>query len=595
MEQVIGKASKGRTSVPTLVSVLMLIMVLTSLICLGYPSDSAYAAGFSEAPEVKLIASDGAADDRIGCSVAISGDTAVVGAYGDDIGANSTNQGSAYVFTRSGTNWMEEAKLTASDGEAGDILGISVAIDGDTVVVSAPWNDVGGNTDQGSAYVFTRSGTNWMEQAKLTASDGAEGDRFGISVAIDGDTAVVGVPWDHVGNNSYQGSAYVFTRSGSSWTEQAHLTASDGAPHDSFGTSVAIDGDTAVVGAHTDTVGGNPLYQGSAYVFTRSGGSWTEQAHLTASDGAADDGFGGSVAINGDTAVVGAYLDDVGANSTDQGSAHVFTRSGTIWGAQAKLTASDGAEGDRFGISVAINGDTAVVGAYLDDVGANSTDQGSAYVFTRSGTNWMEQAKLTASDGAAEDDFGISAAIDGDTVVVGAFYDDLEANGHIVSPNQGSAYVYEEGIAQVSATVTLEPYLISVRIAEGYPTAVDYGAMLPNTETEPTAYIPDTYSYLRVENDGNVAADLLIRGANATCETGTWILAATPGPDQYSHLYGLGQTPGSYSPLSTLTSVLGTNVTVGGTVDFNVKIQTPTNSTVYGQYSTTVTVLAVAS
>jgi hypothetical protein len=226
----------------------------------------------------------------------------------------------------------------------------------------------------------------------------------------------------------------------------------------------------------------------------------------------------------------------------------------------------------------------------MDDIGANSTDQGSAYVFTRSGTNWMEQAKLTASDGATEDDFGISAVIDGDTVVVGAFYDDVEANA-----NQGSAYVYEGGTAQVSATVTLEPYLISVTIAEGYPTAVEYGAMLPNTEAEPTAYIPDTYSYLRVENDGNVAADLLIKGANATCGTGTWILAATPGPNQYTHLYGLGQTPGSYSPLSTSTSVLGTNVTVGGTVDFNVKIQTPTDSTVYGQYSTTVTVLAVAS
>jgi hypothetical protein len=354
---------------------------------------------------------------------------------------------------------------------------------------------------------------------------------------------------------------------------------------------VAIDGDTAVVGAFWDNVGANSTEQGSAYVFTRSGSNWTQQAHLTASDGAATDYFGISVAISGDTAVVGAWNDDIGGN-TDQGSAHVFVRSGTIWGAQAKLTASDGAATDSFGVSVAINGDTVVVGAYVDDVEGN-TDHGSAYVFTRSGTNWMEQAKLTASDGAAEDDFGISAAIDGDTVVVGAFGDDIgDSPAH---PNQGSVYVYEEGIAQVSATVTLEPYLISVRIAEGYPTAVEYGAMLPNTEAEPTAYIPDTYSYLRVQNDGNVAADLLIRGANATCGTGTWILAATPGPDQYSHLYGLGQTPGSYSPLSTSTSALGTNVTVGGTVDFNVKIQTPTNSTVYGQYSTTVTVLAVAS
>ena len=588
MKQVIGKASKGRTSVRTLVSVLMLITLLTSLICLGYPSDSAYAAGFSEAPEVKLIASDGAASDRFGVSVAISGDTLVAGAYGDNVG-NNTGQGSAYVFTKSGTDWVEQAHLTASDGAATDYFGSSVAISGDTVVAGAPFDDVGGNTDQGSTYVFIRSGTNWSQQAHLNVSDGAEHDNFGWSVAISGDTAVVGAPFHDVGTNSAQGSAYVFTRTGTNWTQQAHLTASDGASYDAFGSSVSIDGDTAVVGAFWDEGGVNSTEQGSAYVFTRSGTNWTEQAKLTASDGAATDYFGISVAISGDTAVVGAWKDDVGGNS-DQGSAHVFIRVGTIWGAQAKLTASDGAATDSFGVSVAINGDTAVVGAYMDDIGANSTDQGSAYVFTRSGTNWMEQTKLTASDGATEDDFGISAAIDGDTVVVGAFYDDVEANA-----NQGSAYVYEGGTAQVSATVTLEPYLISVTIAEGYPTAVEYGAMLPNTEAEPTAYIPDTYSYLRVENDGNVAADLLIKGANATCGTGTWILAATPGPNQYTHLYGLGQTPGSYSPLSTSTSVLGTNVTVGGTVDFNVKIQTPTDSTVYGQYSTTVTVLAVAS
>ena len=475
MKQVIGKASKGRTSVRTLVSVLMLITLLTSLICLGYPSESAYAAGFSEAPEVKLIASDGAASDRFGVSVAISGDTLVAGAYGDNVG-NNTGQGSAYVFTKSGTDWVEQAHLTASDGAATDYFGSSVAISGDTVVAGAPFDDVGGNTDQGSTYVFIRSGTNWSQQAHLNVSDGAEHDNFGWSVAISGDTAVVGAPFHDVGTNSAQGSAYVFTRTGTNWTQQAHLTASDGASYDAFGSSVSIDGDTAVVGA------------------------------------------------------------------------------------------------------------------FWDEGGVNSTEQGSAYVFTRSGTNWTEQAKLTASDGATEDDFGISAAIDGDTVVVGAFYDDVEANA-----NQGSAYVYEGGTVQVSATVTLEPYLISVTIAEGYPTAVEYGAMLPNTEAEPTAYIPDTYSYLRVENDGNVAADLLIKGANATCGTGTWILAATPGPNQYTHLYGLGQTPGSYSPLSTSTSVLGTNVTVGGTVDFNVKIQTPTDSTVYGQYSTTVTVLAVAS
>ena len=366
------------------------------------------------------------------------------------------------------------------------------------------------------------------------------------------------------------------------------LTASDGAANDYFGHSVAMSGDTVVVGAHCDDVGGY-ADPGSAYIFNRSGTNWTEQAKLTASDGTAGDYFGISVAISGDTVVVGAYGDDVGSNG-DQGSAHVFVRRGSDWTQQAQLIASDGAASDYFGGSVAISGDTVVVGAYGDDGG--DAGQGSAYVFARSGTTWTEQAKLTASDGAANDYFGRSVAMSGDTAVVGATYDEVGANA-----DQGSAYVYvgREDTAHVSATVTMEEISISVAIPEGYPMAVDYGEMTLSAEAVPTAYAPDTYSYLRVENNGNVAEDLLIKGANATCGVGTWILSETPGADQYCHLYGLGQTPGSYSPLSASASTLGTNVTVGGIVDFNVKIQTPTSSTVSGQYSTTVTVLAVAA
>jgi hypothetical protein len=561
---------------------------MASLICLGFPSRPVWASGFVGAPEFKLTASDGAPSAFFGNSVAISGNTAVVGAYHQDLGANFM-QGSAYVFTWSGSNWTEQAQLIASDGAQFDHFGYSVAISGDTAIVGANDYDVGGNFSQGSAYVFIRSGSNWTEQAQLIASDGAGGDNFGSSVAISGDTVVVGASWDDVGAEGNQGSAYVFVRSGNNWTEQAHLIASDGAEFDYLGYSVAISGDTVVVGAANHDVGANDD-QGSAYVFVRSGNNWTEQAQLTASDGATDDRFGGSVAISGDSAVVGAIYDDVGGNS-GEGSAYVFVRSGSIWTEQAQLNASDGAAYDQFGTSVAISGDTVVVGAQEDDVGANG-DQGSAYVFTRSGTTWTQQAHLTASDGAEMDYFGSSVAVSGDTAVVGADSCDVGANG-----NQGSAYVYDGGehTAQVSATVTLQGYLISVAIAEGYPTAVEYGVMLPNTEAVPTAYIPDTYAYLRVENTGNVAEDLLIKGANAVCDEGTWVLAASPGSDQYSHFYGLGQTPGGYTTLDILAKNFSSNVTVGGTVDFNVKIQTPTNSTVYGQYATTVTVLAVAS
>jgi hypothetical protein len=423
----------------------------------------------------KLTASDGAAGDYFAYSVAISGDTVVAGASYDDIGANS-EQGSAYVFTRSGSTWTEQQKLTASDGAAGDFFGYSVAIAGDTIVVAASDDDIGSNVNQGSAYVFTRSGSTWTEQQKLTASDGAAGDYFGFSVAIAGDTIVVGAIYDNAG----QGSAYVFTLSGSTWTEQENLTASDGAAMDYFGWSVAIAGDTIVVGAIYDNGG-----QGSAYVFARSGSTWTEQQKLIASDGAPGDFFGFSVAVSGDTILTGASNDDVGTNgnqgsakifqtkmtiskviasdgaqddwfghsvaisgdtavvgarqdtsNNNQGSAYIFKRSGGIWVQLAKLVASDGAAGDFFGHSVAVSSDHVVVGAPLGDVGQNM-DQGSAYVFRRSGNSWAQEAKLVASDGAAGDSFGISVAISGDDVVVGAHLDDVGQN-----IDQGSAYVF---------------------------------------------------------------------------------------------------------------------------------------------------------
>ncbi len=255
-------------------------------------------------------------------------------------------------------------------------------------------------SESGSAYVFVRSGTTWSQQAKLTAFDAAAIDQFGYSVAISGDTAIVGAYGDDDAGSA-SGSAYVFVRSGTTWSQQAKLTALDAAASDQFGYSVAISGDTAIVGAYLDDDAGSA--SGSAYVFVRSGTTWSQQAKLTASDGAASDLFGYSVAISGDTAIVGAYGDDDAGS--DSGSAYVFVRSGTTWSQQAKLTALDAAAVDCFGYSVAISGDTAIVGAYLDDDAGSAS--GSAYVFVRSGTTWSQQAKLTASDGAASDQFGI--------------------------------------------------------------------------------------------------------------------------------------------------------------------------------------------
>jgi hypothetical protein len=396
-------------------------------------SGSADALALLAVQQAQLTASDGAASDQFGYSVAISGDTAVVGAYQHAVGGKA-NQGAAYVFTRSGTTWSQQAELTASDGAASDSFGYAVAIDGNTAVVGAPWDNVGATIGQGSAYVFTRSGIIWSEQQKLTASDGATTDYFGWSVSVSGETAMVGAPYDDVGAYVNQGSAYVYARSGTTWSEQQKLTASDGSSGRAFGCSVAIAGDTAVAGAYHDIVGAN-ADQGSAYVFVRSGTTWSEQQKLTAADGHSGDLFGCSVALSGDTAVVGAYYNDVGAN-VHQGSAYVFTRSGTTWSQQANLTDVYGAAGDFFGRSVAVSGDTAVVGAYMDDVGAN-TDQGSACVFARDGTTWSAQSQLTAADGAAGDYFGYSVAVSDSTAVVGAYMDTVGANGQ-----QGSAYVF---------------------------------------------------------------------------------------------------------------------------------------------------------
>ena len=400
------------------------------LLLLALGSMNLFASATAATEEAKLTASDGAAFDGFAeGAVAIDGDTLVVGVYQDDVGAN-TNQGSAYVFTRTGSSWTEQAKLTASDGASNDRFGIRVAVDGDTVLVGAFSDDAGINIDQGSAYVFTRTGSTWTEAAKLTASDGGPNDAFGVGVAMDGDTLVVGARGDDLA----KGAAYVFTRTGSSWTEQAKLTASDGANNDIFGHAVDVDGDTAAVGAPWDDTGAN-IDQGSAYVFTRSGSSWSHQAKLSASDGSIGDNFGIRVAVDGDTVVSGAWLDDVGANP-DQGSAYVFTRAAETWTEEAQLTAADGAASDRFGISVHLDGGTIAAGSYLDDVGLN-VDQGSAYLFTRNGGTWSLKEKLTASDGAASDIFGHEVHVDGATVGVGAPFDDIGVN-----LNQGSAYVF---------------------------------------------------------------------------------------------------------------------------------------------------------
>ncbi len=412
--------------------------VKSTQVTLGWndPSDTSITGyEYLQAQIAKLTASDGVAGDLFGHSVAVDGDTAVVGAYEDE-----SEKGAAYVLAKDSSGaWSQVAKLTASDGdtssdgEAGDIFGWSVAVDWDTVVVGARYDD--------STYVFTKPGTGWAtatETAKLTASDGVVGDWFGQSVAVDGDTVVVGASED-----DGSGSAYVFTKAADSvWTDAtqtAKLTASDGDDFDEFGKSVAVDGDTVVAGAPN-----NDGY-GSAYVFIKPAAGWddaTQTAKLT--PGATDDEaaglagtFGAAVAVDGDTVVVGAS-----AYSGSQGRAYVFTKPSGGWEdaeRTAELATSD-AEKNQFGWSVAVDGNTVVVGAHTDDASDSVNDSGSVYVFTKATDSvWAdatETVKLTATDGASGEQFGWSIAAGGGTVVVGAHWDDDKG------ADSGSAYVY---------------------------------------------------------------------------------------------------------------------------------------------------------
>ena len=393
--------------------------------------------------QVYLKASNTEKDDWFGISVAISGETIVVaaryessnatGVNGNQADNSAKNSGAAYVFVRNGTTWTQQAYLKASNTEIEDRFGTSVAISGNTIVVGALEEDsnatgVNGTesnnsaTTSGAAYVFVRSGTTWTQQAYLKASNTGGGDAFGVSVAISGDTIVVGANGEDSNatgvngtesNNSASasGAAYVFVRSGSTWTQQAYLKASNTEASDLFGYAVAISGDTIVVGAFgegSNTTGVNGTQtdnsakeSGAAYVFVRSGTTWTQQAYLKASNTGVSDWFGYAVAISGDTIVVGAYGEDskaTGVNGTQtdnsalsSGAAYAFTRSGSAWAQQDYLKASNTEIADNFGYSVAISEDSIVAGAFQEDsntTGVNGTQtnnsassSGATYVF----------------------------------------------------------------------------------------------------------------------------------------------------------------------------------------------------------------------
>ncbi|NOZ35693.1 MAG: T9SS type A sorting domain-containing protein [Chlorobi bacterium] len=359
----------------------------------------------------KFTGGDGYYDYGFGASSSISGNFAIVGApseYNNDIKC-----GAAYIYYFNGTSWIEQIKLLASDSEENAYFGNSVYISGNYAIVgSVGSNDYG--YQSGAAYIFHFDGTSWIEKAKIFPSDPAESDRFGESVCISGNFAIVGASKDD-DNATNSGSAYIFHNNGTSWVQQAKLSASNAAEDDRFGNSVSISGSYAVVGAYfNDTYGFNA---GAAYIYYFDGTFWSEQAQLIPSETNSNQYFGKSVSISGNYAIVGSIGDDVMGNNA--GAAYIYYFDGFFWTEQAKLYASDAYGYDNFGESVNISGDYAIVGSVGND--DNGTNSGSAYVFVRNEMTWSEHVKFTASDGSTYSQFGISAGISGDFAIVGAY------------------------------------------------------------------------------------------------------------------------------------------------------------------------------
>lgn len=423
-----------------------------------------------------LNAADADAGDEFGGAVAVSGDTVVVGAVGQD-NSNSNailnREGAAYVFVREELAWSQQSFLKASNAQRDDEFGRAVAISGDTIVVGAIGESsdlIGGPNDNssprsGAAYVYVRDGTIWSQQAFLKPDNGEENDLFGSSVAVFGDTLVVGaVEEDSAtvggGNNDAleSGAAYVFVREETTWTQQAFLKASNADADDRFGASVAISADTIVVGAMNEDsslTGGasdnDAEDSGAAYVFVRTGTTWDQEAFLKADNARRDDLFGTSVAISEDTIVIGAPQEGTSSlgSRTNSGGAYIFVRNGTVWSQEALLKADVEGNADQLGQAVAISGDRVVAGTAFEDSSAtggptnnSETNSGAAYVFERNDSIWSQIEFLKADNAERSDGFGLSVGIFENIIIVGAEREDSAGEA------AGAAYIFEGALLE---------------------------------------------------------------------------------------------------------------------------------------------------
>ncbi len=453
------------------------------IICILSYSIFSHAQNWNEV--IKSVASDREAGDWFGYDVAMSGDYAIVGALYEDEDTNGTSYkssaGSAYIFKLSAGVWVQQQKLVATDRRWGDRFGNSVAIDGDYAIVGATRTDYDASGlnfigNGGAAYVFKRTAGVWSQQQKITASDRQGNDNFGHSVSISGEYAIIGAnkeDHDAIGDSTLidAGSAYIFQRTGTNWTQQQKIVAADRAEFDQFGESIAIEGNYAIVGAYQhnyDTSGGGLADNaGAVYVFQQSGGTWTQHQKLVASDRASGDRFGRSVAISGNYIIAGADYHDYdtsGGNAVvDAGAAYVFQQMAGVWTQQQKLVASDrGSRSELYGEAVAINGDYVIVTSKHEDKDINGANTrfgaGAAYIYERVGGTWIEDQKIVASDRETEDYFGFSVAINqaGDALV-SAVFEDEDTSGADSLRSAGAVYFFEPACSKIAPANFLGP------------------------------------------------------------------------------------------------------------------------------------------
>ncbi len=308
---------------------------------------------------------------------------------------------------------------------------------------------MGSHASAGAAYLFARSGESWSQVTELTASDAAADDEFGNAVALTDSTALIGARNKSFGDNYHTGAAYFFSDSAGSWSQEAEVPDPNPGYTDDFGAAVALSGDTALIGAPGTSVDGQ-YWRGAAYIYAQSGGGWAEQAELSAADGLAGDDFGTTVALDGGTALVGAVA---ALNWT--GTAYLFSGSGSSWSQQAELSDPDAVAGDNYGVAVALDADSALVGACLKTVGTQSAD-GCGFVFTPSSGSWSQQAQISAPDTAANDNLGVAVALSGETALLGAPNHGGAGAVYVEELSVGYALSYQAGRGGSVSGMTLQ-------------------------------------------------------------------------------------------------------------------------------------------